>query len=50
MASTATTADALSTAFSNMPLERTAALVRSLGVQAWMVLPDGQLVAQTGEA
>jgi len=50
MASTATTADALSTAFSNMPLERTAALVRSLGVQAWMVLPDGQLVAQTGVA
>ena len=43
-------ADALSTAFSNMPLERTAALVRSLGVQAWMVLPDGQLVAQTGVA
>lgn len=50
MASTATAADALSTAFSNMPLDRTAALVRSLGVRAWMVLPDGQLIAQSGDA
>lgn len=49
MASTATAADALSTAFSNMPLERTAALVRSLGVRAWMVLPDGRLIAQSAE-
>ncbi len=50
MASTATAADALSTAFSNMPLDRTAALVRSLGVRAWMVMPDGQLIAQSGDA
>lgn len=50
MASTATAADALSTAFSNMPLDRTAQLVRRLGVQAWMVLPDGQLITQTGDA
>lgn len=49
MASTATAADALSTAFSNMPLELTAALVRSLGVRAWMVLPDGRLIAQSAE-
>jgi len=49
MASTATAADALSTAFSNMPLERTGALVRSLGVRAWMVLPDGRLIAQSAE-
>ncbi|MGE8703583.1 MAG: FAD:protein FMN transferase [Achromobacter sp.] len=49
MASTATAADALSTAFSNMPLERTAALVRNLGVRAWMVLPDGRLIAQSAE-
>ncbi|EHK64317.1 FAD:protein FMN transferase [Achromobacter arsenitoxydans] len=48
MASTATAADALSTAFSNMPLKDTAAVVRSLGVSAWMVLPDGRLVTQTG--
>lgn len=50
MASTATAADALSTAFSNMPLDRAAQLVRRLGVQAWMVLPDGQLITQTGDA
>lgn len=49
MASTATAADALSTAFSNMPLERIAALVRRLGVRAWMVLPDGRLIVQSTE-
>ena len=49
MASTATAADALSTAFSNMPLEHTAALVRRLGIRAWMVLPDGRLIAQAAE-
>ncbi|MEN4918312.1 FAD:protein FMN transferase [Achromobacter spanius] len=48
MASTATAADALSTAFSYMPLEETAAAARRLGVDAWMVLPDGQLLARTG--
>ena len=50
MASTATTADALSTAFSNMPLARIETLVRALGVRAWMVLPDGKLIAQGGGA
>lgn len=50
MASTATAADALSTAFSNMPLEDCAAVVRSQGVTAWMVLPDGKLVTQSGHA
>lgn len=48
MASTATAADALSTAFSNMPLADCAAVARSQGVNAWMVLPDGRLVTQTG--
>ncbi|MFD4838608.1 FAD:protein FMN transferase [Achromobacter sp. NPDC058515] len=50
MAPTATAADALSTAFSHMPLEDTQKIVRSLGLNAWMVLPDGRLVAQAGGA
>lgn len=46
MAPDATTADALSTAFSHMPLPATATVVRDLGLRAWFVLPDGQLVHQ----
>lgn len=50
MAPTATAADALSTAFSHMSLEDTQKIVRSLGLSAWMVLPDGRLIAQTARA
>ncbi|RSF01114.1 FAD:protein FMN transferase [Achromobacter aegrifaciens] len=46
MAPCATMADALSTAFSNMPLETTQAVVRELGLRAWFVAEDGQLVLQ----
>lgn len=46
MAPDATTADALSTAFSHMPLSAAAPLVRELGLRAWFVLPDGQLLRQ----
>ncbi|WP_028352874.1 FAD:protein FMN transferase [Bordetella petrii] len=42
----ATTADALSTAFSHMPLDATAPLVRRLGLRAWFVLADGSVTAQ----
>lgn len=48
MAPTAAAADALSTAFSHMPLESTEQIVRSLELKAWMVLPDGRLVTQSG--
>jgi len=46
MADQATTADALSTAFSLMPLAATNAIVGQLGVKAWFVLRDGTRVAQ----
>jgi FAD:protein FMN transferase len=42
----ATTADALSTAFSLMPLERTEPIVRRLGIGAHFALPDGSRVVQ----
>ncbi|MBP6705997.1 MAG: FAD:protein FMN transferase [Achromobacter sp.] len=41
MAPTATAADALSTAFSHMPLEDAKKIARSLGLRAWFTLPDG---------
>jgi thiamine biosynthesis lipoprotein len=41
IADTACTADALSTAFSLMPLEAAAPIVRRLGLQAYFALPDG---------
>lgn len=41
-----TMADALSTAFSVMPLEETGALVRRLRLEAHFVLPDGSQVVQ----
>ena len=44
MAPSATMADALSTAFSHMPLEAAQAVVRELGLQAWFVMADGRLV------
>ncbi|WP_454674788.1 FAD:protein FMN transferase [Achromobacter pestifer] len=50
MASDATTADALSTAFSHMPLPATARIVQEQGLRAWFVLPDGQLVRQGAPA
>ncbi|WP_447920976.1 FAD:protein FMN transferase [Achromobacter aegrifaciens] len=46
MAPCATTADALSTAFSHMPLAATQAVVHELGLRAWFALPDGRLVLQ----
>ena len=48
VAANATTADALSTAFALMPPERTAPIVRSLGLEAYFVLPDGARVVQAG--
>ena len=50
MAATATAADALSTAFSHMPLEDTQKIVRGLGLSAWLVLPDGKLIEQGGRS
>ena len=43
----ATDADALSTAFSVMPLERTQPIVRQLGITAYFTLPDRSLVRQS---
>jgi len=43
----ATDADALSTAFSLMPLERTQQLVSKLGITAYFTLPDGSRLRQT---
>lgn len=47
LAPSATTADALSTAFSLMPLDETQAIVRRLGIEARFVLPDGTRIVQT---
>jgi len=47
LAANATTADALSTAFSNMSLEQTAPLVRDLGLSAWFVQADGSVRRQS---
>ncbi|MGY6273308.1 FAD:protein FMN transferase [Achromobacter denitrificans] len=46
MAPNATMADALSTAFSYMPLDATDVIVREHGLRAWFVLPDGGLAEQ----
>jgi len=46
MAQSATMADALSTAFSHMPLEATQEVVRELGLRAWFALPDGRVILQ----
>lgn len=47
MAPTATHADALSTAFSLMPLERCEVVLRELGLTAaWFVLGDGEIVVR----
>jgi thiamine biosynthesis lipoprotein len=43
----ATTADALSTAFSLMPLQRAAEVARMLDLQAWFVRSDGHWVQPT---
>jgi FAD:protein FMN transferase len=43
----ATTADALSTAFALMPLDRTAAVVRELGITAHFISPDRSRLVQT---
>lgn len=45
----ATDADALSTAFSVMPLERTQQIVQKLGISAYFTLPDRSRVQQTFE-
>lgn len=50
LAGTATMADALSTAFSNMALADTAAVVRQLGLRAWFVLADGSVTEQGAPA
>ncbi|SDT57194.1 FAD:protein FMN transferase [Bradyrhizobium canariense] len=42
VAATATTADALSTAFSLMPIESVKPIVRELALNAYFVLPDGR--------
>ena len=47
VAATATMADALSTAFTLMPLERTAPVVRALGLSAHFAMRDGSRVLQT---
>jgi thiamine biosynthesis lipoprotein len=47
IAKLATTADALSTAFSLMPLDRTEAIVRRLGISAHFSLPDGSRLVQS---
>jgi thiamine biosynthesis lipoprotein len=43
----ATMADAMSTAFSLLPLDRTAAVVRELGITAHFILPDRSRLIQT---
>ncbi|MCH1999750.1 FAD:protein FMN transferase, partial [Achromobacter xylosoxidans] len=49
MAPNAAMADALSTAFSHMPLRATAPIVRELGLRAWFVPREGGLVSQGGQ-
>lgn len=44
VATTATAADALSTAFSLMPIEMVQPIVTQLGLHAYLVMPDGQRV------
>lgn len=50
VAETAATADALSTAFSLMPIEAATPIVRQLGLQAYFVMPDGRRQALDGTA
>lgn len=47
MAPRATMSDALSTAFSILPLDQTASIVRGLGIKARFILPDGSRIVQT---
>jgi thiamine biosynthesis lipoprotein len=42
VADTATAADALSTAFSLLPIEMVRPIVSQLGLRAYLVMPDGQ--------
>jgi FAD:protein FMN transferase len=44
VAATATTADALSTAFSLLPVESVQPIVTQLGLHAYLVMPDGRCV------
>jgi thiamine biosynthesis lipoprotein len=46
VAADATTADALSTAFSLLPMEAAAPIVRALGVAAHYAMPDGSRISQ----
>lgn len=46
LAPRATTADALSTAFSSMPVSSVEKVVKQLGIRAWLILPDGQILAK----
>ncbi|PLC51081.1 thiamine biosynthesis protein ApbE [Pollutimonas subterranea] len=48
LASNATTADALSTGLSNMPLPDAESLIRTMGVKAWFILADGSRVVLEG--
>ena len=50
MAPNATMADALSTAFSYMPLDAADVIVREHGLRAWFALPDGGLAVQGAES
>lgn len=50
VAPNATTADALSTAFSLMPLKRAAEVARMLNVQSWFVTDDGRWVQPSAAA
>lgn len=47
IAPSATVADALSTAFSLMPLDRTQPIVSHLGIKSYFALPDGSRLVQT---
>ncbi|KAA0888523.1 FAD:protein FMN transferase [Pusillimonas sp. ANT_WB101] len=46
LAPRATTADALSTAFSSMPVSQVEKVVKQLGIRAWLILPDGQILVK----
>ncbi len=50
LAPLATMADALSTAFSLMPLDRTLEIVRHLGIEAHFALPDGSRLTQSARS
>lgn len=46
LAPRATTADALSTAFSSMTASSVEKVVKQLGIRAWLILPDGQILTK----